>query len=153
MIKRFLPDQPDGIKLEFDLPYGYKNGTDITIFINGQLIDSLDDTANPYGYFLDDSKKIFTFYIAPLSDDHLYVMYDDASLELSFNNIDWTKKIKVIDFSTDIKQSTWKQEVQQLEWDILLDKLEWDMQPIEIQWEQEIKGINFNYSVYTEYTE
>ena len=149
MIQRFTPIQPDGSTLIFELPGNYILGTDITLFVNGQLLDVLDDSANPYGYFLNNSEKIFTFFEAPLDDDHLYVMYEDGSLELHFNNIDWTKKIRTIDFSTSIIQSNWKQETQKTQWDMKTQKFEWDTTPEKIIWKQEITGISFNYKIHT----
>jgi hypothetical protein len=75
MIKRFKPAQPDGSKTKFDLPDAYIGGI-ITIFVNGQMLYTQDDTDHPFGYTLDEDDKSFTFYTAPENDDFLYIMYD-----------------------------------------------------------------------------
>ena len=76
MLKRYKPPiQPDGIKTEFVLPSAYIGGN-ITIFVNGQMINSEGNTDDIFGYDLDETNKTFTFY-EPLEDgDFLYVMYD-----------------------------------------------------------------------------
>lgn len=82
MIKRFKPSpQPDGIKTSWDLPSQYVGGP-ITVFINGQMVYSQNNTDDIFGYTLDEDNKIFEFY-TPLEDgDFLYIMYDsDGSTE------------------------------------------------------------------------
>jgi len=75
MIKRFKPAQPDGTKVTFSLPSTYIGGI-ITIFVNGQMLYSQDNTSDTFGYTLDEVAKTFTFYTPLESDDFLYVMYD-----------------------------------------------------------------------------
>jgi len=75
MLKRFKPVQPDGITKRFYLPASYIGGI-ITIFINGQMLYTQNDTTDFYGYILDEINKFFEFYIPPEADDFLYVMYD-----------------------------------------------------------------------------
>ena len=75
MLKRFKPVQPDGSKAKFELPSAYIGGT-ITIFINGQMLYSQDNTDDVFGYTLDEDNKTFTFYTPPENGDFLYVMYD-----------------------------------------------------------------------------
>jgi len=78
MLKRFRPSsQPDGSKTEFLLPDSYVGG-DISLFMNGQLLDVYQDTDHPYGYDLDEDNKKIIFYVAPLEEDYIYVIYDDS---------------------------------------------------------------------------
>jgi len=75
MLKRFLPTQPNGSATVFTLPDDYTGG-DITIFINGQLLNTENVLGNPFDYDLDKDAKTFTFTLAPNLDDYLYVIYD-----------------------------------------------------------------------------
>jgi len=76
MLKRYKPPiQPDGIKTKFELPSAYIGGT-ITIFVNGQMLYSQDNTNDIFGYTLDEYNKTFTFYTPLENGDFLYVMYD-----------------------------------------------------------------------------
>ena len=78
MLKRFVPlEIPNGIRTTFNLPESYAGG-DITLFVNGQLLATLNDTSHPFGYTLDETDKTFTFYRAPYTNDTLYIIYDDS---------------------------------------------------------------------------
>jgi hypothetical protein len=78
MLKRYVPLQvPNDIATTFELPSTYIGG-DITLFINGQLLATRNDTEHPFGYTLDETNKNFTFYTAPQTDDFIYVLYDDS---------------------------------------------------------------------------
>jgi len=74
---------------------------------------------------------------------------DCSDIMISFDNIDWTKKIKTIDFSTNIIKTVWKQEVKKIQWEMKTKNIQWENVPKKIQWKQEVKGINFKYKVYT----
>ena len=146
MIKRFTPEQPDGIKTIFDLPERYIFDTDITLFVNGQLLDVKEDTNHPYGYFLDSHNRIFTFYYPPSETDYLYVMYDEEDpIPLNFDNIDWTKKVKVIDFTSKKIKQDWKLNSKKIQWDKNPVKISWDMAATKIKWNILSKSITFRY--------
>ena len=150
MLKRFKPEQPDGTRLVFNLPDRYTFDTDINLFVNGQLLDTFEDIEHPYGYFLDSHARIFTFYIPPLSDDYLYVMYDELDpLVLSFDNVDWTKKVRKIDFSVSVFKQDWKIETNKVNWDIKPVKTTWDMESKKVEWATETNNINFSFKMCT----
>ena len=105
MLKRYKPTQPDGSLLTFELPPSYIDG-EIILFINGQMLQTQNDSSHPYGYTLDKTNKTFTFYTAPEADDSLYILYD-YPINLNFNNVDWTKKIESFNFDTDTISIEW----------------------------------------------
>lgn len=80
MLKRYRPSsQPDGTKTLFVLPITYIGGN-ITLFINGQLVDTQNDTEHPFGYILDEGAKTYEFYTPPLDEDFIYLIYDDTGI-------------------------------------------------------------------------
>jgi hypothetical protein len=147
MIRRYLPEQPDGTRVNFDLPKGYILGTEITLFVNGQLLDVENDKENPYGYFLSDTKKIFTFYEAPLDDDHLYIMYDDGNVDLNFDNVDWSKSIRVIDFSVKINPMKWEEKINPMKWEENINSLSFKVNTNVIEFGTKIIKNTFKYSI------
>jgi len=144
MIKRFMPKQPNGNTL-FNLPDDYKGGS-ITIFINGQMIHSEDDKSHPYGYTLDQKNKTFNFFVAPDDDDSLYVLYE-YSFRLSFENIDWTKKIRSMDFSFSVQKSVWENKPIKAVWEVGKNPIVWESKLFLIVWEQIVKKQFFNTKV------
>lgn len=147
MIKRFKPSQPDGQTLRFALPEEYILGTEITLFVNGQLLAVQDDEEHPYGYYLDDSRRIFTFYIPPYSTDFLYIMYEIADpFDIYFDNIDWSKSIKRIDFTPKVNKQEWKIDTERLEWKQNTTEIDWKVDTYKAKWKVDTKTILFSYS-------
>ena len=146
MIKRFKPSQPDGSNLVFALPDEYILNTEITLFVNGQLLAVQDDQEHPYGYYLNSNLKIFTFYIPPYSTDFLYIMYEISnSFDVYFDNIDWSKKIKKIDFDPKVNKQEWKVDIERLEWKQNTAEIDWEVDTNEVEWDIETKTILFTY--------
>lgn len=146
MLKRYTPTQPDGINKVFDLPDAYVLGTEINLFVNGQLINAENDTSHPLGYFLDSLNKIFTFYEEPYVSDYLYVMYEVEDIQdLYFDNIDWSKKVRKIDFTSTVNKQVWKVDTQKVEWDSKPIKINWSIDSKKIDWKLDTKVIEFKY--------
>lgn len=147
MIKRYEPSLPDGTRVEFELPDDYILGTDITLFVNGQLVSSLNDTEHPYGYYLDNERKIFTFYVAPFNDERLYIMYEIPDLiNITFDNIDWEKKIKIINFIINTNKVEWFIKTKNSIWDVELNKKEWSTKTLCKTFDNIKHSINFEYT-------
>jgi len=145
MIKRYEPELPDGIRVQFTLPEDYILGTDITLFVNGQLVLSMDDEDHPYGYFLDLNEKIFTFYTAPYSGERLYVMYEiDDVIDINFENIDWSKSIKKINIDSLIRKVDFNTKSNKIMFEIKTKKEYWQETHKRVIWENNIKRITFN---------
>ncbi len=147
MIKRYTPEHPDGVRVEFSLPDDYILGTKITLFANGQLVNSFEKIDHPYGYFLDAIEKKFTLYVAPYADESLYLMYEiDDLIDITFDNIDWDKKIKSIDFSTEVYENSWNIGFYDIQWEEKTSKNDWKTLNQEINWENKEIGIEFEYT-------
>jgi len=146
MIKRYEPKRPDGINKNFELPDDYLKDTKITVFVNGQLVDSMNDINHPYGYTLDSENKIFSFYKAPYSDERLYVMYEIYDIvNITFDNIDWDKKIKVVNWDLLHVKKEWNVNNNSLLWETKTYNKEWKTYSNNIEWNEKIQIINFDY--------
>jgi len=60
---------------------------------------------------------------------------DCSDIAISFDNIDWTKKIQTIDFSVTTTKKLWETKTQ---------KIVWDMKPVRVLWENKPKKVIFN---------
>ena len=84
MLKRYKPTSTNGSTSLYNLPQSYSGG-DITLFVNGQLLDTIDDINHPYGFTLDEINKQFSFFTPPLPDDFIYIIYDDSGVSSGIN--------------------------------------------------------------------
>jgi hypothetical protein len=112
------------------------------------MLHCQDEASHPYGFSLDQENKTFSFYVAPDEDDALYVLYE-YSIQLSFENVDWTKTIRSIDFSSKIQKSVWDSAPIKTIWEKGCTPIVWENKPITLKWEQQTKKQTFTAKVHT----
>lgn len=116
MLSRYIPTEPiDGSNIEYTFPIDYNKGT-ITIFVNGQLLNTRDDLEHPFGYMLDLVEKKLVFFKPLQAEDSLFFLYEKKLSIISFNNIDWTKKLIKIDFGIKVEKIQWNTKVASINW-------------------------------------
>lgn len=116
MLSRYIPTEvTDGVNLEYSLPNDYNSGI-VTIFVNGQLLNTQDDLEHPFGYTLDTQNKKITFFIPLQTNDSLFLLYDKRLSIICFNNIDWSKKLIKKDFDVKVIKIKWDTKVTSINW-------------------------------------
>lgn len=85
---------------------------------------------------------------AQAQEDYL-IENDCSDVMMSFDNIDWTKNIRIIDFNNNIIKNDWTQEIKRIQWDMKTVPIIWDNTPKKIQWIQVSNSIIFTYKIHT----
>jgi hypothetical protein len=148
MLKRYVPQEDtDGVNVRFTLPEDYYKG-DITLFVNGQLLPTRDDTEHFYGYILNESEGYFEFYEPPEEDDYLYIIYESTADLNFFENVDWNKKVKKIEFAPKTNKILWNMKPVKVQWVNEIQKKSWDMTSNTVEFDLKPKKIEFNYKIY-----
>ena len=70
------------------------------------------------------------------------------SLMVSFDNIDWTKKVKSKDFTLNIEKRTWKNKINKIIWKIIPKKVQWENKPIKVLWKTNVISREWKYKIY-----
>jgi len=77
-----------------------------------------------------------------------YLIVNDCNITtISFDNIDWTKKINKINFGYNIIKTSWNMTPKVLTWNMTPKVLTWNMTPKVLTWNNIKKSINFNYFI------
>jgi hypothetical protein len=75
-----------------------------------------------------------------------YLIENDCSdILVSFDNIDWTKKIKILDFSLSVKKIAFIQNKQKILWDMKPTKITWDNKSIKKEFSINTTKIEWKY--------
>ena len=73
---------------------------------------------------------------------------DCSDIQVSFANIDWTKKIKTIDFGLTVTKKTFTQNTKRIAWDMKPKKVQWDMKPIKKEFKINVNKIDWKYKIF-----
>jgi len=75
----------------------------------------------------------------------------DASCDnllISFDNIDWNKKINIIDFTLNIEKRTWENKIHKMVWDMTPKRMQWKNKPITVFWKTNVISREWKYKIY-----
>lgn len=135
----------------------YRNNRDSLGASNWSLYYSTSRTANINDWifsFIDilgELKVVCTIYdnfeLSASQECLIDNICDNEPEIIFYNNIDWTKNIKMIEFPIIEIQSTWMEKRIEHNWVEKIERIEWDMKPQNIKFSLDTKQINFSYKL------